>query len=253
MATVAVFTIANRYGDLIRSGWRNVLDYILSLQKIGLLPSRLARDATDDVESSSDRDQVKTLSTNSPASHVPARKSSGIMGRFSLLLSLDAKEPAARPSEEQLAAHQRTLQTIQNCHIDSIFADSKFLQAESLSQLVCDLVAAAKRPHKGNNSLQDEDTSVFCLELLIAITLNNRDRIMLLWENVYDHIASVVQSTVMPSQHPEASEAGFETLSYIMSEGAHLSPANYVLCLDAARQFDESRVGFIDRSVNLST
>ncbi|KAL3813403.1 hypothetical protein ACJIZ3_014671 [Penstemon smallii] len=335
MATVAVFTIANRYGDHIRSGWRNVLDCILSLQKIGLLPSRLASDATDDVESSSDRDQVKTLSTNSPASQVPAttpaRKSSGIMGRFSLLLSLEAEEPAPQPSEEQLAARQRTLQTIQNCHIDSIFADSKFLQAESLSQLVRALVAAAKRPHKGNNSLEEEDTSVFCLELLIAITLNNRDRIMLLWQNVYEHITSVVQSTVMPctlvekavfgllricqrllpykenltdellkslqlvlkldarvadayceqitqevmhlvkanamqirshmgwrtiisllsitARHPEASEAGFETLSYIMSEGAHLSPANYVLCLNAARQFAESRVGFVDRSV----
>ncbi|KAK4477667.1 hypothetical protein RD792_016912 [Penstemon davidsonii] len=331
MATVAVFTIANRYGDHIRSGWRNVLDCILSLQKIGLLPSRLASDATDDVESSSDRDQVKTLSTNSPASQVPARKSPGIMGRFSLLLSLDAKEPAPQPSEEQLAVRQRTLQTIQNCRIDSIFADSKFLQAESLSQLVRALVAAAKRPHKGNNSLECEDTSVFCLELLIAITLNNRDRIMLLWQNVYEHIASVVQSTVMPctlvekavfgllricerllpynenltdellkslqlvlkldarvadayceqitqevihlvkanamqirshigwrtiisllsitARHPEASEAGFETLSYIMSDGAHLSPANYVLCLTAALQFAESRVGFVDRSV----
>ncbi|ONK64793.1 uncharacterized protein A4U43_C07F29980 [Asparagus officinalis] len=34
-----------------------------------------------------------------------------------------------------------------------------------------------------------------------------------------------------------------------MSEGAHLSPANYVLCIEAARQFAESRVGLIDRSV----
>ncbi|KAK6155063.1 hypothetical protein DH2020_009311 [Rehmannia glutinosa] len=335
MATVAVFTIANRYSDHIRSGWRNILDCILSLQKIGLLPARLPSDATDELESSPDNDQVKKSSTNSPASQVPAsipsRKSSGIMGRFSLLLSLDAEEPAPQPSEEQLAARQRTLQTIQNCHIDSIFAESKFLQAESLLQLVRALVVAAGRPLKGNNSLEDEDTAVFCLELLIAITLNNRDRIMLLWQYVYEHIANVVQSTVMPctlvekavfgllricqrllpykenltdellkslqlvlkldarvadayceqitqevmhlvkanamqirshmgwrtiisllsitARHPEASEAGFETLSYIMSEGAHLSPANYVLCVNAARQFAESRVGNVERSV----
>ena len=34
--------------------------------------------------------------------------------------------------------------------------------------------------------------------MLIAITLNNRDRIMLLWQGVYEHIAGIVQSTVMP-------------------------------------------------------
>ncbi|KAL3624155.1 hypothetical protein CASFOL_032971 [Castilleja foliolosa] len=338
LATVAVFTIANRYSDHIRSGWRNILDCILSLQKIGLLPARLASDATDDP----DNDQVKISAAESPASKVPAaishRKSSSIMGRFSLLLSLDTEEPAPQPSEEQLAARRRTLQTIQNCHIDSIFAESKFLQAESLLQLVRALVAAAGRPLKGNNnnsynnnSLEDEETAVFCIELLIAITLNNRDRIMLLWQYVYEHIANVVQSTVMPcalvekavfgllricqrllpykenltdellkslqlvlkldarvadayceqitqevmhlvkanamqirshmgwrtivsllsitARHPEASEAGFETLSYIMSEGSHLSPANYVLCVNAARQFAESRVGNVDRSV----
>ncbi|KAL6551575.1 hypothetical protein OROGR_007729 [Orobanche gracilis] len=336
LATVAVFTIANRYGDHIRSGWRNILDCVLSLQKIGLLSARLASNATDDP----DNDQVKVSATHSPASQVPAaipsRKSSSIIGRFSLLLSLDAEEPAPRPSEEQLAARQRTHQTIQNCHVDSIFAESKFLQAESLLQLVRALVSAAGRSLKGNNNnnnnpLEDEETAVFCLELLIAITLNNRDRIMIVWQYVYEHITSVVQSTVMPctlvekavlgllricqrllpykenltdellkslqlvlkldarvadayceqithevmhlvkanamqirshmgwrtiisllsitARHPEASEAGFETLSYIMSDGAHLSPANYVLCLNAARQFAESRVGNIDRSV----
>lgn len=30
MATVAVFNIANRYGDLIRSGWKNIVDCVLS-------------------------------------------------------------------------------------------------------------------------------------------------------------------------------------------------------------------------------
>lgn len=334
MATVAVFTIANRYSDNIRSGWRNIVDCILSLHKIGLLPARLASYATDELESSPDNGQAKVPAAYSPATQVPAtipRKSSGLISRFSLLLSLDAEEAAPQPSEEQLAARQRTLQTIQNCHIDSIFAESKFLQAESLSQLVRALVMAAGRPPKGNSSSEDEDTAVFCLELLIAITLNNRDRIMLIWQNVYEHIANVVQSTVMPctlvekavfgllricqrllpykenltdellkslqlvlkldarvadayceqitqevmhlvkgnavqirshmgwrtiislvsitARHPEASEAGFETLSYIMSEGAHLSPANYVLCVNAARQFAESRVGNVDRSV----
>ncbi|XAR65224.1 hypothetical protein NMG60_11009270 [Bertholletia excelsa] len=335
MATVTVFTIANRYGDFIRTGWRNILDCILKLHKLGLLPARVASDAADDSELSPDPGHGKPLTNSLSSAHIPSigtpKRSSGLMGRFSQLLSLDTEEPRSQPTEQQLAAHQRTLQTIQKCHIDSIFTESKFLQADSLLQLARALIWAAGRPQKGNSSPEDEDTAVFCLELLIAITLNNRDRIVLLWQGVYDHISSIVQSTVMPcalvekavsgllricqrllpykenladellrslqlvlkldarvadayceqitqevsrlvkanathirspmgwrtiasllsitARHPEASEAGFDALLFIMSDRAHLSPANYSLCVDAARQFAESRVGQADRSV----
>ncbi|MQL85847.1 hypothetical protein Taro_018380 [Colocasia esculenta] len=335
MATETVFSIANRYGDYIRSGWRNILDCILRLHKLGLLPARVASDAADDSEQIPDPAQGKLALSSQYASNIPSmgtpRRSSGLMGRFSQLLSLDTEEPRSQPTEQQLAAHQRTLQTIQKCHIDSIFTESKFLQADSLLQLAQALIWGAGRLQKVNSSPDDEDTAVFCLELLIAITLNNRDRIVLLWQGVYEHIANIVQSTVMPSalvekavfgllricqrllpykenladellrslqlilkldarvadaycenitqevtrlvkanashvksqmgwrtitsllsitaRHPEASEVGFEAMVFIMSEGAHLSPANYVLCLEASRQFVESRVGLTDRSV----
>ncbi|KAG6670143.1 ARF guanine-nucleotide exchange factor GNOM [Carya illinoinensis] len=335
MATVTVFTIANRYGDYIRTGWRNILDCILRLHKLGLLPARVASDAADELEVSADTGHGKPLTSSLSSAHMPSmgtpRRSSGLMGRFSQLLSLDTEEPRSQPTEQQLAAHQRTLQTIQKCHIDSIFTESKFLKAESLLQLARALIWAAGRPQKGNSSPEDEDTAVFCLELLIAITLNNRDRIVLLWQGVYDHISNIVQSTVLPgalvekavfgllricqrllpykenladellrslqlvlkldprvadafseqitqevnrlvkanashirsqlgwrtitsllsntARQPEASEAGFDALLFIMSDGAHLSPANYVLCVDSSRQFAESRVGQAERSV----
>ncbi|KAL6893622.1 hypothetical protein ACP4OV_007720 [Aristida adscensionis] len=334
-ATETLFTIANRYGDYIRTGWRNVLDCILRLHKLGLLPARVASDAADDSELSAETVQGKAAPSAIPTSHIPVmgtpRKSSGLMGRFSQLLSLDSEEPRSQPTEQQLAAHQRTLQTIQKCRIDSIFTESKFLQPESLLQLARALIWAAGRPQKVASSPDDEDTAVFCLELLIAITLNNRDRIVLLWQGVYEHIANIVQSTVMPcalvekaifgllricqrllpykenladellrslqlvlkldarvadaycenitqevarlvkanathiksqmgwrtvvlllsftARHPDASEVGFEGIMFIMSEGAHLSMANYAFCIEASRQFAESRVGLIERSI----
>jgi brefeldin A-resistance guanine nucleotide exchange factor 1 len=259
------------------------------------------------------------------------RRSSGLMSRFSQLLSLESDEPRSAPTEQKLAAHQRTLRTIEACHIDQIFNDSKFLHADSLLQLARALVWAAGRPQKGGSSIEDEDTAVFCLELLIAITLNNRDRIMLLWQGVYEHMAGIVQTTVLPgllvekavfgllricqrllpykenlaeellrslqlilkldarvadafceritqevmvlvranaahikspmgwrtvssllsitARHPEASEPGFDALSFIMADGVHLTPANYVLCLDAARAFADARVGGNERSI----
>lgn len=335
MATEAIFAIANRYGDSIRSGWKNILDCVLSLHKLGLLPARLASDATDDLEPPLDTERAKPASGSSSSTlklaSATSRRSSSLMGRFSQLLYFDTEEPAPQPSEEQLAAHQVCLQMVQKCQINSIFSESKFLQADSLSQLVQALISAAGRSDKGNNFQEDEETAVFCLELLIAVTLNNRDRIMLLWQGVYEHITNVVQSAVMPctlvekavfgllricqrllpykenltdellkslqlvlkldarvadaycehitqevmrlvkanaiqirshagwrtitsllsitARHPEASEVGFETLEFIMADGAHLLPANYVLCINASRQFAESRVGNVDRSL----
>lgn len=334
LATEAVFNLANQYGDFIRTGWRGILDCILRLNKLGFLPARVASDATsDEYDTSADTEHGKLNSqiTSQAPIIVNLRKPSGLMGRFSQLLSLDTEEPRSQPTEQQIAAHNCTIQTIQKCHIDSIFTESKFLQADSLLNLVHALISAAAQIQKDNGLLDDEDIAVFCLELLIAITLNNRDRIVILWQSVYDHIASIVQSTSMPSplvekavfgllkicqrllpykenladelmrslqlilkldarvadaycenithevtrlvktnathikspvgwrtitsllsitaRHPEASECGFEALLFIMSDGAHLSPANYILCIEAARQFAQSRVGLAVRSV----
>ncbi|KAL6974261.1 hypothetical protein U1Q18_028442 [Sarracenia purpurea var. burkii] len=105
----------------------------------------------DDLELSfSDPGHVKPVTNSlssssiSPSVGTP-RRSSGLMGRFSQLLSLDTEEPRSQPTEQLLAAHQCTLQTIQKCHIDCIFTES--------------------RPHNGNNSSspEDEDTAVFCI------------------------------------------------------------------------------------------
>ncbi|KAI3704742.1 hypothetical protein L1987_74969 [Smallanthus sonchifolius] len=325
-STVAVFTIANTYGDYIRSGWRNTVDCILSLHKLGLLPAHLASDAADDVEQISESDPEKFVLLSQPSPMVLAsahsRNFSGLMGRFSEFLYYDTEKPAPQPSQEQLEAHKHAVETIKS-YVNTIFTESTFLQSESLSNLARALILAAGQ--------SDEQGAVFCLELLITVALNNRDRIMLLWQGVYEYITNIVQSAVMPStlvekavfgliricqrllpykenltdellkslqlilkldarvadaycehitqeimrlvkanarqlkshlgwrtitsllsitaRHPEASEPGFETLEFIMLDGTHLLPANFVLCVNAARQFAESRVGDVERSV----
>uniref|UniRef100_A0A0D9VFE3 SEC7 domain-containing protein n=1 Tax=Leersia perrieri TaxID=77586 RepID=A0A0D9VFE3_9ORYZ len=335
MATEAVFTIATTHGDHIRSGWRNIVDCILRLHKIGLLPGRLTGDTADDQDSSSDMLPNKLASYSTVPQVLPVstpKKTYGLMGRFSQLLYLDAEEPRFQPTEEQLAAQRNASETIKKCQIGTIFTESKFLQADSLLNLARALTQAAGRPQKITSSLDDESTSVFCLELLITVTLNNRDRIVLLWQGVFEHITHIVQSTVMPcnlvekavfgllhicqrllpykenlvddllrslqlilkldarvadaycenitqevtrlvkanaihiksqmgwrtiisllcitARHPDASDAGFEALVFIMSEGAHLSPANFVLSVEASRQFAESRLGSAERSIH---
>jgi brefeldin A-resistance guanine nucleotide exchange factor 1 len=254
------------------------------------------------------------------------------MGRFSQLLYLDTEEPKFQPTEEQLAAQRNASETIKKCQIGTIFTESKFLQADSLLNLARALIQAAGRPRKIPSSIDDEDNAVFCLELIITVALNNRDRIVLLWHDVYEHITHIVQSTVMPcnlvekavfglldivqrllpykenlvddllrslqlilkldarvadaycenitqevtrlikdnathiksqmgwqaiisllcitARHPDASDACFEALVFIMFEGSHLSPANFVLSVEASRQFAESRLGSVERSIH---
>ncbi|KAL9265189.1 ARF guanine-nucleotide exchange factor GNOM-like protein [Drosera capensis] len=334
MATTTLFTIANAFGDHIRTGWKNILDCVLRLHEFGLLPSRVATDSGDESALSINTDDGKTSSKSSssqlPSTGLP-RRPSGLMGRFSQFLSFDTEEPNSEPTDEEVAARKRTLETIEQCHINSIFRESKFLQADSLLQLAGAIMAAG-RSSREKASAESSEAAIFFLELLITITLNNRDRISLLWSNVYEHIAHIVQSTPVPcnlvekavfglisfcqrllpykenlvdellrslqlvlkldarvadayceqitqeighlvkanathirsqmgwrivlsllamtARHPEASEAGFDTLSFVMGDGAHLLPSNFVLCVDAARQFAESRVGQAERSVH---
>ncbi|GAB4835509.1 hypothetical protein Ancab_000418 [Ancistrocladus abbreviatus] len=282
-----------------------------------------------------DSGHEKPVAKSSSSAHLPSmgmsRRPSGLMGRVSQLLSFDTEETRSEPTDEELAAHQLIVETIQQCHINNIFTESKFLQADSLLQLAQAIMAAGCTSRE-TDSPGDDGTAVFCLELLITITLNNRDRISLLWKGVYEHIANIVQSTVVPcalvekavsgilsichrllpykenlvdellrslqlvlkldarvadaycehitqevgclvkanasrirsqkgwrtvlsllaitARHPEASEVGFDALSFIMSKEAHLLPSNFVLCVDAARQFAESWVGEVDRSVH---
>ena len=41
LAVVTVFCIANKHGDNIRSGWRNIVDCIVRLHKLKLLPANV--------------------------------------------------------------------------------------------------------------------------------------------------------------------------------------------------------------------
>eukprot|EP00850_Spirogloea_muscicola_P004010 SM000017S02750 [mRNA] locus=s17:5236:10862:- [translate_table: standard] len=343
MAAMTAFTVANRYGDHIGPGWRNILDCILRLHKLGLLPSKVAAmtEAGDEASDGTDSGAVPQPVAVASLQPMGARKrSTGLMSRFSQLLLLDGDDARAQPTEQQLAAHQRSLRAVEVCHIDQLFTDSRFLQADSLQQLAKALVWEAGRPQQltqksggggAGGAAEDEDTAIFCLELLILVALTNRDRIALLWPLVYEYMSSIVASATAPgplvekavfgllhicqrllpykeeladellrslqlilkldarvadafceritlevsqlvrtsagyvrsamgwrtvcsllaitARHPEASEPGFSALEFLMADGAHVTPTNYVPCLDAARQFADARIGGVERSL----
>jgi brefeldin A-resistance guanine nucleotide exchange factor 1 len=103
--------------------------------------------------------------------------------QFQNLLSLDpgADGEQSAVAEHQLAEQQRTLQMVEACKIDDLFTDSKFPHKASLLELVKALINVSGKPHQKTISTDKEDTALFCLDLLIAVTRRNQDRILLLW------------------------------------------------------------------------
>ncbi len=99
-----------------------------------------------------------------------------------------------------MQAERQTLRCIDACRIDEIFSDSKFLESESLVDLCRAMIWSAGLQSGGATRGQEsQDVGIFCLELLIHVTLRNRDRIFLLWPMVYDHFRSIVTTARAPA------------------------------------------------------
>lgn len=84
--------------------------------------------------------------------------------------------------------------------MEELFADTKFLETESLVALMHALAAAAGasaaadssgRGHGGGGAAELEG-ALLCNELLVIVTLRNRDRISVIWPPVLSHFRAVL-------------------------------------------------------------
>ena len=201
MATVTVFSIASRFGDCVQGGWKNILDCILRLHKLGLLPPEVtqAQDFPDASTTPAGGSSDRAL----PEEEDDSGK--GIFGRFAMFLTAEGESSGADsdarggPVDEE--AQERTARCVEALRIDELFADTKFMQNSSLLYLARSLVwASGQAPGEGggggsqggSGAPADEDIAEVCLSLLLAITLRNRDRIGLLWPLVHEHVAGII-------------------------------------------------------------
>jgi len=107
MATTVVFAIANKHGDHVRGGWRNLLDCILRLQKLSLLPAAVTQPEGGIMTTQESADVTKA----GPKTGLDKRTSStsSLLRGLSSLLSMDSGETSApQPSEAEAAAESRT-------------------------------------------------------------------------------------------------------------------------------------------------
>ncbi|PRW57821.1 ARF guanine-nucleotide exchange factor GNOM-like [Chlorella sorokiniana] len=187
LALEAMFSVANRYGDWLRSGWRNVVDVVLRLHRLDLLPPAVIAADGEDPEDARRR-------FPRPASLGKAKgSSSSLFSRaITSLISIEGSDgmtaEQAAQREAELAA--RAAACVEACHVDEVFADSKFLTAESLVELVKAVMWAAGNVAAAARSGENTGTAELCLELLIALALRNRDRAGLIWPLLHEYLAA---------------------------------------------------------------
>ncbi|XP_039118527.1 ARF guanine-nucleotide exchange factor GNL2 [Dioscorea cayenensis subsp. rotundata] len=194
MATLAVFTIANKFGDSIRGAWKNMVDCLLKLKRLRLVPQSVIEN--DEIPSS--ETELSHLRSESgvifPSSHQALSSSkqvSGLIGKFSQFLSLDTESDSMLNVGSQF---ENNLKIIQQCRIGSIFRESSKLPDDSLQNLGRSLIfAAGGKGQKFSTSVEEEETVGFSWELLATITIANIQRLPNFWPQFHDCLTVVSQ------------------------------------------------------------
>ncbi|XP_076680881.1 sec7 domain-containing protein garz [Andrena cerasifolii] len=183
LAARTLFKITHMHGDAIRASWKNIVDCLQSLYKARLLPKSLT-EGEDFIDPSG-----KISLLREPATPKPQPADQGIL---SSLYSYIAQDTSRMSHSAEATARKRATEFVANCYLKQIIEESKFLQVESLRSLVGALVFT--NPH-------DEDVSVFLLELLLEVSIQNRDRVSCIWPVVQAHLDGLL-TTAARENHP---------------------------------------------------
>lgn len=179
LALKGVFSMVHKHGDCLRcDGWRNVAEVIVQLFKLKLLSKLLM-----EVEDFCEPNGRCTLILEKPMQKQE-------VGLFSTLYMYLSSEGQRQPTYEEQQIIKMVRQCVKECHLDQIIGESKFLHMEALQQLVQCLLNWLKPPSvpKAENEYYAEDVTVFLLEFLVKILIQNRDRLLSIWSDCRDQI-----------------------------------------------------------------
>jgi brefeldin A-resistance guanine nucleotide exchange factor 1 len=105
------------------------------------------------------------------------------------------------PTPEEQETIKSAQSIVDECHIEQLIHDTKFLRVDSLLELIKALIFLSQSneqyTHSDNDLIKyDQDAAVFSLEILIKVVLQNRDRISCIWLHVRNHFYNIIcQST----------------------------------------------------------
>ncbi|NP_001378860.1 Golgi-specific brefeldin A-resistance guanine nucleotide exchange factor 1 isoform 15 [Homo sapiens] len=176
IAAKTVFHLAHRHGDILREGWKNIMEAMLQLFRAQLLPKAMI-----EVEDFVDPNGKISLQRE----ETPSNRGESTVLSFVSWLTLSGPEQSSvrGPSTENQEAKRVALECIKQCDPEKMITESKFLQLESLQELMKALVSVTP-----DEETYDEEDAAFCLEMLLRIVLENRDRVGCVWQTVRDHL-----------------------------------------------------------------
>uniref|UniRef100_A0A673I166 Golgi-specific brefeldin A-resistance guanine nucleotide exchange factor 1 n=1 Tax=Sinocyclocheilus rhinocerous TaxID=307959 RepID=A0A673I166_9TELE len=174
VAAKTMFSLAHRHGDILREGWKNIMDSMLQLFRAELLPKSMV-----EVEDFVDPNEKISLQRE----ETPSNRGESAVLSFVSWLTLSEQSGLRGPSTENQEAKQAALLCIKHCDPEKLITESKFLQLESLQELMKALISVSP-----DEETYDEEDAAFCLEMLLRIILENRDRVSCVWQTVRDHL-----------------------------------------------------------------
>nr|XP_018903871.1 PREDICTED: Golgi-specific brefeldin A-resistance guanine nucleotide exchange factor 1 [Bemisia tabaci] len=222
VATKTMFNLIHRHGDTLREGWKSVLECILQLYRCNLLPKILV-EAEDFIDLSG---KISLVREETPLN---TKTESGLLSSLYSYIALAAETGNQRTgTAEDEEAIQIARDCIHECHLEQLITESKFLRIDSMQQLVIALIQTSYSP-EGVIALgtpQNEDKAVFFLEFMLKIVIQNRDRVTVVWENVRDHIYTLLMGAAACDHHflVERSVVALLRLSIRLMRREEMSP-----------------------------
>ncbi|XP_052237414.1 Golgi-specific brefeldin A-resistance guanine nucleotide exchange factor 1-like isoform X1 [Dreissena polymorpha] len=188
LAARTVFTLAHRHGDILREGWKNILDCMLQLYRAKLLPKSMI-EVEDFIHPSGKICLVKEESQGTNQ-----RSDTGVLSSFYSYFTMTESATSKGPTAEEAEATKVATRCIRECQLEQLIVDSKFLREESLHELIKALIFTSQGPeaHDSMGTNYDEDAAVFFFEQFITCILQNRDRVTPVWDSVKEHIYSLI-------------------------------------------------------------
>lgn len=161
-----VFSLIHQHGNNLRESWQNVFDLIFALYKMNLLPKSYI-EIEDFIEPSGKITLVYE--------DVQCQKQES--GIFSSIYSYMLSENLPKnPTPEEVEYTNIAKECVKECNLDQLITDSKFLHEEALLEMIKALVELSRGPdtQKTLGYNYNENVTVFFLELLIRIVIQNR-------------------------------------------------------------------------------
>ncbi|KAK9718628.1 Guanine nucleotide exchange factor in Golgi transport N-terminal [Popillia japonica] len=183
-----VFSLIHQYGDNVREGWKNIFDLILTLYSINFLPKTFI-EVEDFIEPSG-----KVTLVYKDVQALQKQESGLFSSLYSYMVSSENLSKIPTPEDEEYIASAKNCLKI--CNLEQLVADSKFLHEDSLVEMVKALIELSRGPdvQKSLGYMYNESVAVFFLELLLRIVIQNRDRVMTIWQTVREHLYILVMN-----------------------------------------------------------